>query len=217
MSTTEITAPPSPPSVDPGTRRRPYGAMIAGAMLVVVGSLWFLDATDVIDLRAAIVLPAVLAVIGLALIIGAFDGPHPGLVVAGVFLTLAVLAVAVAPPDALHGGIGERSIHVTDQASLAPTYDVGVGQLSLDLSDLEVIESASVDITVGAGDVRLVLPPNVAVDINASAGAGRVDLLGEASEGLSVNRTYTSEDFDSADDTLTFDIDVAAGNIEVDQ
>lgn len=217
MSTTEITAPPSPPSVDPGTRRRPYGAMIAGALLVVVGSLWFLDATDAIDLRAAIVLPAVLAVIGLALIIGAFDGPHPGLVVAGVFLTLAVLAVAVAPPDALHGGIGERSIHVTDQASLAPTYDVGVGQLSLDLSDLELIESASVDITVGAGDVSLTLPPNVAVDINASAGAGRVDLLGEASEGLSVNRTYTSEDFDSADDTLTFDIDVAAGNIEVDQ
>jgi predicted membrane protein len=63
----------------------------------------------------------------------------------------------------------------------------------------------------------LTLPPDVPVDINASAGAGRVDLLGQTSDGLSVNRTYTSDDFETAIVTLTVDIDVAAGNIEVDQ
>jgi hypothetical protein len=151
------------------------------------------------------------------LIFGAFDGPHPGLVVAGVFVTIASLAVAVAPPDAFHGGIGQRRIHVTDPATLAPAYDVGVGELRLDLSDLELTEPTELDLTVGAGDVSLTLPPDVAVDISASAGAGRVDLLGQESDGLSVHRTYVSDDFETAEVTLTVDIDVAAGNIEVEQ
>jgi len=206
----------------PGTEavrgpKRPYGAVVTGALLVVVGGLWLLDATDVVDLRVAIVLPAVLAVIGLALIVGAFDGPHPGLVVAGVFVSLAVLAVAAAPPDAFHGGIGERSIRVTDQADLAARYDVGLGELSLDLSDLDMTESAEIEATVGAGELTIMLPQDLAVDISASAGAGQVDLFGEVNEGLSVTDTYTSDGFESATVTLTLDLDVAAGNIEVDR
>jgi predicted membrane protein len=191
--------------------------VVTGALLVVVGGLWLLDATDVVDLRVAIVLPAVLAVIGLALIVGAFDGPHPGLVVAGVFVSLAVLAVAAAPPDAFHGGIGERSIRVTDQADLAARYDVGLGELSLDLSDLDMTESAEIEATVGAGELTIMLPQDLAVDISASAGAGQVDLFGEVNEGLSVTDTYTSDGFESATVTLTLDLDVAAGNIEVDR
>jgi predicted membrane protein len=191
--------------------------MVAGALLVVVGSLWLLDIAGLITLRAALVLPAVLAVIGLALIVGSFDGPHPGLVVAGVFVTIATLAVAVAPPDAFHGGIGQRNIRITDATTLAPAYDVGVGELRLDMSDVELTEPTELDLTVGAGDVTLTLPADLAVDIEASAGAGRVDLFGQASDGISVTRTYTSEDFETADVTLTVDIDVAAGNIEVEQ
>jgi hypothetical protein len=191
--------------------------VVTGALLVVVGGLWLLDATDVVDLRVAIVLPGVLAVIGLALIVGAFDGPHPGLVVAGVFVSLAVLAVAAAPPDAFHGGIGERSIRVTDQADLAARYDVGLGELSLDLSDLDMTESAEIEATVGAGELTIMLPQDLAVDISASAGAGQVDLFGEVNEGLSVTDTYTSHGFESATVTLTLDLDVAAGNIEVDR
>jgi hypothetical protein len=191
--------------------------VVTGALLVVVGGLWLLDAIDVLELRAAMVLPVVLAVIGLALIIGAFDGPHTGLVVAGVFVSIAVLAAAAAPPDAFHGGIGERDIRVTDQANLAPSYDVGIGEMRLDLGDLEMTQSDAVDVTVGAGDLTILLPPDVPVDIDASVGAGQVNLLGETSDGLSVNRTYTSDGFESAAVRLTLDLDVAAGNIRVDR
>lgn len=201
----------------PQRRRRPYGAVVTGALLVVVGGLWLLDAIDVVELRAAYVLPAVLAVIGLALIIGAFDGPHAGLVVAGVFVSIAALAVAAAPPGAFNGGIGTREVLVTDQARLAPRYDVGVGELRLDLSELSMTESAEIDITVGAGELAILLPPTIPVDIDASAGAGQIDLLGETAEGLSVNRIYTSDGFDSATVRLTLDLDVAAGNITVER
>jgi len=115
MSTTETLERRDPETI-PQRGSGPYGAIVIGALLVVVGGLWLLDIAGVIALEAAIVLPAVLAVIGLGLIFGAWNGPHPGLVVAGVFVTIAVLAVAAAPPDAFHGGIGERSIIVTDKA-----------------------------------------------------------------------------------------------------
>jgi hypothetical protein len=191
--------------------------MVTGALLIVVGGLWLLDALDLIELRAAIVLPAALTVIGIALIIGAFDGPHTGLVVAGVFVSLAAIAFAAAPENAFHGGIGERNITVTDQALLLPRYDVGLGQLRLDLSDLVMTESDEVAATVGAGDITVLLPDDVPVTIEASAGAGKIDLLGETSDGLSVSRTYTSDGFEVAAVTLTLDLDVAAGNIEVER
>jgi hypothetical protein len=185
--------------------------------MIVVGGLWLLDALDLIELRAAIVLPAALTVIGIALIIGAFDGPHTGLVVAGVFVALAAIAFAAAPENAFHGGIGERNITVTEQALLLPRYDVGLGQLRLDLSDLVMTESDEVAATVGAGDITVLLPADVPVTIDASAGAGKIDLLGETSDGLSVSRTYTSDGFETAAVTLTLDLDVAAGNIEVER
>jgi predicted membrane protein len=199
----------------PAPKRRPYAAVVTGALLVVAGVLWLLDATDVIDLDLAIVLPAILSVIGIALIIGAFDGPHNGLIVAGVFLSLAVLAVAAAPENAFHGGIGERDITISNEALLADRYDVGVGKLTLDLSDLALTESTEVAATVGAGDMMIILPADLPVSIDAAAGAGQIDLLGETTEGISVSKTYTSDEFDTAAVTLTLDLDVAAGNIEV--
>jgi hypothetical protein len=197
--------------------RRPYAAAVTGALLVVVGALWLLDAVDLIELRAEIVLPSVLAVIGIALVVGAFDGPHTGLIVAGVFVTLASLAVAVAPTDAFHGGIGERNLRVTDQTELTPRYDVGVGELNLDLSDLTLTESAEIRATVGAGDMTIILPPDVLVDIEASVGAGEIDLLGQTIDGISVSKSYTSDGFESAEVTLILDLSVAAGSIEVNE
>lgn len=214
MNTTELLERPEADTA-PAPRRRPYGTVVLGALLIVAGGLWFLDAIDAVEVQAAVVLPAILAVIGLALVIGSFEGPHTGLVIAGVFVTIAVLAVAAAPTDAFHGGIGQRNIHVTDQTTLAPRYDVGVGELNLDLSDLVMTESADIDITVGAGDLTILLPQDVAVDIDAAVGAGQIDLLGQQSDGLSVTRTYRSDDFGTADVALTLNLDVAAGNIEV--
>jgi hypothetical protein len=186
-------------------------------LLIVAGGLWMLDALDVVELRVAIVLPTILAVVGIALIIGAFDGPHTGLVVAGVFLSLAVIAVAAAPENAFHGGIGERTIRVTDETLLAPRYDVGLGELTLNLSQLTLTESTEVAATVGAGEIRVLLPSDIPVSIEASAGAGQIDLLGQTADGISVSKTYVSDEFETAEVTLTLDLDVAAGNIEVDQ
>lgn len=215
MTTDTLQRPDSDASSPPERRTRDYGTWVIGTLLVVFGILWLLDVADVISMRAAVVLPTLLAVLGLALIFGAWDGPHSGLVVFGVFLTLAVVAAAVSPPNAFRGGIGERNYAVANQGELAPRYDVGLGDLRLDLSGLTLTEPAEVDVTVGAGEITVRVPTDTAVAIDASVGAGEIDLLGETVDGLSVTRSYVSDGFSEAGATLTLDLDVAAGKIEV--
>lgn len=215
MTTDTIQPPPVETPPEPARRRRDYGALVVGAILVVFGALWLLDLAGVISLRAAVILPSVLAVLGIALMAGAWDGPHSGLVVFGVFLTVAVVAAAVAPPNAFRGGIGQRSFVVSDQGELEDRYDVGVGDLRLDLRGLTLTESAAVDVTVGAGEIHLLLPADVEVAIDASVGAGDIDLMGTRADGISVTRSYVSDGFDEAGAALTLDLDVAAGEIEV--
>ena len=212
---TALDVKPVEPETPQRSWTRAYGSVVLGTILVLLGALWLLDAIDVIELQAAVVLPAVLAIVGVALIFGAFDGPHSGLVVFGVFLTVAVVASAVAPFDSWRGGVGERQHNVTNTSELAPAYRLGMGDLRIDLNDLRLTESRTMSASVGAGTIAIDLPPGLAVSIVANVGAGEIDLLGETSEGLGVSRTYESPDFDTADVALTLDLDVSAGEIEV--
>ncbi len=207
---------PAPEQTRQGAARsNDYGSIVLGVVLVVAGGLWLLDAVDILELRAAVILPSLLAIIGLALIFGSSTGPHSGLVVFGVFLTIAVIAAAVTPQDAFTGGIGERSFRVGQQTALEPLYNVGVGDLSLDLSDLTLTETTSVSVTVGAGEMRVQVPEDIPVRIDAAVGAGEIVLFDESTDGLSVTRMYESPGFSDADVTLTLDLDVATGKIEV--
>jgi hypothetical protein len=192
-----------------------YGAVVSGLLLVLVGVMLLLDYSEVIDLRASLILPSILAFLGIALIVGSFNGPHTGMVTAGVFVTLGVLVIAVTPPGAFRGGIGGQAITVTDPSDLEAVYEVGVGELSLDLSDLVLTEPVAIEARVGAGDLIIVVPPSLEVDITASASAGDVSLFGETSEGSSEPDHFTSDEFDTAPATLTLDLQVAAGDIEV--
>lgn len=203
-------------STQPPTRPRPnYAAWVIGGLMVVAGTVWLLDVAGVLTLRASIVLPSLLAVIGLALIAGARDGPHTGLVVLGLFLTVAVAAVAVTPTDAFRGGVGDRAFVVESQDELATRYEIGMGDLRLVLGDLVLVESAEVEVAVGAGELVLIVPEAVPVSIEATVGAGEIEMFGETVDGFSVVERHVSPGFDEAPATLTLDLDVAAGRIEV--
>jgi hypothetical protein len=55
-------------------RRLHRGAIVAGALFVVIGLAFLLDAADIVDLRPAIVLPVALVIAGLALLATAWSG-----------------------------------------------------------------------------------------------------------------------------------------------
>src|SRR5918992_1829891 len=88
-----MTTEPVPPA--PADRHGPAAAtVLVGALLVLVGIGWLLDAGGVgVPWRA--VLPAALIAVGLACVAGAFRGRQHAMMVLGLTLTV-VLAVAVA-------------------------------------------------------------------------------------------------------------------------
>ncbi len=208
MQTTTTTTTEVEPSRFPS-----YGTIVTGIVLVALGIVWLLHSADLISVRLSMVIPLALAVVGLALMVGSFRGHHPGLITLGVFLTVATVLVAFLPTG-FRGGVGDREVTVNEMTQLEERYDLALGKLALDLSGLEMTESATVAISVGAGEVQVRLP-DVPFRVEASVAAGEIIVEGEDSDGLLPNLDYTSPGFDTAPVTLTLNINVGAGKIEV--
>ena len=213
--TTPTTAPtrtPAPATPGPASS---WGATTVGVVLVLLGAAWLLDLGDVIELRAALVLPALLTLVGVALVVGSLRGPHPGLIAFGTVLTLLVAVAAVAPPEAIRGGLGERHHTATQGSDLNDQYEVGIGDLVVDLSELELDEARDVRLTVGAGNLDVMLPAGLPVTIEATSGAGEILLFDDKVEGVGLERDHQDDSYDDATTRLALTLEMGAGSIEV--
>jgi Cell wall-active antibiotics response 4TMS YvqF len=211
-------AEPGPPvgSAAPGDRRGPATAtVLVGALLVLVGIGWLLDAAGVeVPWRA--MLPAALIAVGLACVAGAFRGRQHALMVVGVAL-IVVLSVAVAADwdldVPLAGGVGDRTEQPTTPADLTG-YELGAGDLVVDLRRLQVPPGTTpVEARVGVGELVVELPDGVSVEVVASAGLGEVRVLGER-EGGFASRIDTSSEA-GGDRRLQLDVRVGVGQVRV--
>jgi hypothetical protein len=210
-----VTAPEHPTAeLPPEASDRTFGSVVAGLILVAIGVVWMLGALDVIEVRLSMILPLALTIVGAALMAGAFRGSHPALVGMGVFLTVVTLLASFLP-DSFRGGIGDRVERPAAVAELQERYDLAFGEITIDLSGLDLTESKQVEVSVFAGQINVVVPPGIPYRVEASAGAGEIHAGGEVSEGLTPRLQYTSPGFDTAAVTLTLDLQVGAGEIEV--
>ena len=210
-------APPSPPPEGhPGRARRPLplARLILGAILLAGGVLWLLGATDVADVSPLPVLAGALIVVGLALVVGSRTGGHSGLIALGVVLTL-VLAGASMFDIRLAGGIGQRSLNPHSVADLDKRYDLAVGQLTLDLTQIQVgTRTIVVEARVGVGEL-VVHAPAVPVDAHGRAGLGQVTLLGRTESGFDVDLSLGSP-HPSGTGSLALELSVGIGQVTVD-
>src|SRR5829696_4936428 len=164
---------------------------LVGALLVLVGIGWLLDAGGVgVPWRA--LLPAALIAVGLACVAGAFQGRQHAMMVVGVVLT-AVLAVASAADwdldVPLAGGIGDRTERPATPAELT-SYELGAGDFLLDLRQLQVPPGTTeVKARVGVGELVVEVPDGVTVRVVASSGLGEVQVLGEQENGSPTGST----------------------------
>jgi len=202
----------------PADRHGPAAAtVLVGALLVLVGIGWLLDAAGVeVPWRA--VLPAALIAVGLACVAGAFQGRQHAMMVVGVVLT-AVLAVAAAADwdlDApLAGGVGDRTEQPTTPAELT-SYELGAGDFLLDLRQLQVPPgTTAVKARVGVGELVVEVPDGVTLRVVASSGLGEVQVLGEQENGVA-NRVDTTAE-DGGDRRLELDLRVGIGQVRVER
>jgi Cell wall-active antibiotics response 4TMS YvqF len=212
--------PPAPPAQPRPDQRGPAAAtVLVGALLVVVGIGWLLDANGVeVPWRA--VLPAALIAVGLATVAGSMRGRQQGLMVVGLVLTL-VLALAVGTDwglgVTLAGGVGERVEQPAIPAGLRE-YRLAVGQLTVDLTGLQVpAGTTTVKARVGLGELVVKAPAGVAVRLDGRSGVGQVQGLDREENGLGNRLDVRTGDFDGAGRRLLLELRAGVGEIRVER
>ncbi|NNC43737.1 MAG: hypothetical protein HKO03_10930 [Acidimicrobiia bacterium] len=191
-----------------------FGPIIFGIALMLAGLSWILDRLDVVEVKASLVIPLALVAVGVALMIGAYDGIHGGLVAAGVVLTLIVVMGSVTPLDAFRGGVGERLHNPTAIDQVDKAYRLGIGSLQVDLSEVNLTSDVVTIGELGVGELLLIVP-DVPLAITAQVDAGEIIMFDEVLSGTEVANSYISAGFEQADETMTIDLDVFLGSIKV--
>jgi hypothetical protein len=190
----------------------PTGRLVLGGILVLVGVLWLLDVAGVTELRWRVILPAALTIVGLALLATARRGGHGGLIAAGIVLSALVLASSAVPGFSPIAGVGDRTERPSALAPTETSYDLAMGSLTVDLSDVEdPPDGAEVDVSVGMGELIVVLPTDVGADVRARAGMGEVNIVGASQGGVGVSVTEEVP----GDPVLVLNLSVGMGKVEV--
>ena len=161
------------PAASSGGRRRGRARSALAALLIGAGTVGLAVALGVTFTPFAL-LAGVLVAFGVALIFGGLSGRSsrgliiPGLVVLGLLLLTAML-------DLPNASAGER-LYTPDRISeIDDTYQLGLGEMVIDLTEVPFSARHDIDIEadMGVGEMTVYVPDNVDVTVHASAGLGR--------------------------------------------
>lgn len=175
--------PEEPVEPTPPPPRLPLGRIAFGLILLAIGLGWLLHSLDVIDVPWDALLPVSLIAVGAVLVVGSRTGRHSGLIALGIVLTL-VTALAAAVDVPLIGGAGQEVIQPQSITELEPRYDLAVGQLVIDLTELQGAQRVDIEARVGLGELVVDVPAGAIVGVNARAGLGDVQVLGRHASGF---------------------------------
>ncbi len=110
------------------------------------------------------------------------------LAIAASVIVVLVLAAAAVTATVFHvdvrNGIGKRVYVPAAVADVHRHYRLGIGELKLDLGDVQLpVGETEVDTRVGVGNLVVTVPPNVALRITASAEIGEARVLDRHADG----------------------------------
>lgn len=186
----------------------PFTFGLAALGLGVVGTLQLAG----VDVTPSAYPATVLGVVGVMLLVGAFYGRAGGLILIGL-----LAAVATAGTTALDDvTAGQETPTPRTAAALRDGYDLGVGEIVLDLTKMDAGELAKlngrkVDVDLNVGHIRVIVPDEgLRVEVDASLEVGEVVLFGDKTD------TSTKGSHGDPDEpTLDIEADMFLGQIEV--
>lgn len=204
---------PPPPPRQPDPKRRgpllfPFTLGLAALGLGAVGTVHLAG----VDVAPSVYPATVLGVVGLMLVVGAFYGRAGGLILIGLLAAGATAVTAVAGDlDA-----GQVTKKPDTAAELADRYELGVGEIVIDLTDLDASELDALDgrtlqVELGVGHVRVVVPDDgLRVEADAAIEIGEVVLFNGKSD--SSDRGSHGE---RGEPVLGVDAELFVGQIEI--
>jgi phage shock protein PspC (stress-responsive transcriptional regulator) len=214
-----VTLPPLPAPIPPRPREHSaLGMITVSLLLVVLGVAAALTAAGAIDPEPDDLLAVAVGTIGAGLLVGAWFGRARWLTWLGIPLLIALIVVS-ASNVSLKGGVGDRRYDPQTAAQVQPEYRIGIGNIRLDLSDVDVSKDlVRTKVSAGVGNIEVIVPRSADVVIDGRAGIGEIDLLGQVANGTSASRSVT--DYGPGGDSridLKLDLDVSIGRVEVDR
>lgn len=142
-----------------------------------------------------------------------------GRLVLGLALGLALVVVAgilLAVSVPVFSGIGDRTVQPAAVQELRSSYTLGIGTLDLDLSNVALPKGETfVKATVGVGNLRVDVPADATVDVDAHVQGGRVVILGHEEGGTRVNTQVW--DRTGSGRVLVLDLHAGLGKVEVER
>lgn len=195
--------------VDPRKRGPLLFPFTLGLAALGLGTLATLQLAGV-DITPSAYPATVLGVTGLMLLVGAFYGRAGGLILVGLLAAATTAVTSVA--DSME--VGQERPVLQQASDLKDSYDLGVGELRIDLTDirdLENLDKRTLDLELGVGHILVIVPKDgLNVEAKGTIDAGEVAMFGKT----------TSDDFRGdngivdGDPTLTIDADLDLGQIE---
>jgi phage shock protein PspC (stress-responsive transcriptional regulator) len=208
-------APSRPPKSERGPKLFGFTLAFIALALGVLG-LYEASGGDVLDAAY----PALaLTVVGVMLVWGSFSGRPGGLILLGIVASLALAGASAAES---YDYDGDRQIDEapTSAAMVQDRYSVFAGGIGLDLSqvnDLDNLDGRTIAVKAEAGEITVVVPQGVDVDVDADISiGGDIDVAGVRDDGRNPHVLHL---IDGGDDvpTITLDLDLSVGEIDVTQ
>ncbi|HBJ73153.1 MAG TPA: hypothetical protein DDY88_05495 [Actinobacteria bacterium] len=184
--------PPRPP------RPRSYlGAATLSLAIIVVGVLSTASIAEAYTIEPVAIMAAGLGVLGLGLLIGTFFGRALWLLSLAIPLALVTLLAAAIPSNlTLNDGVGERSWRPVTVAQASVPFRLTLGDATLDLTALQVPADPAAVVPIsaylGVGDLRVIVPAGMNVELDASVGLGELKVVGYPASTGKDNQVVTS-------------------------
>jgi phage shock protein PspC (stress-responsive transcriptional regulator) len=199
------------PDREPGALLR---ATLLGVGILVLASVLAIASFWAAGVGGEGVVAAIVIAAGVAILAGAFIRPVRWLIVPALAVALPATFVAAAGID-LSGGIGERTYRPASSTQLERRYELGTGQLTVDVRDAKLTPGDHrIDLSVGMGEAVVLVPDDVCVATRARIGAGAADVFDHSNGGVDVHWAEAAQPKPRAA-RLLVDADIGLGHLDV--
>ena len=166
--------PPTPVAAVRRQGRTTIGYLTVAVLLAYTGGAVILERLDVVEVDIGVYFAVALAITGVGLLASAYAVPARGLILLGVVFS-APLLLFVGAELPWGPGVGEVRVSVTTAHELQDEYRHGVGQMVVDLRNLDPEDTDhSVDLSLSVGEMLVYVPDNISTTADINVGAGNL-------------------------------------------
>lgn len=210
-----------PREPEPKPRREPsrLGRYTFASMLVIVGLMAMVDnASAALDPTIGQYAAIAVGVVGVGLLMGSVRGRSRPLILLGVLLLpFTFIGFDLGLPVATGAGEGSHSPATVEDLD---DYELFAGDLNVDLTAMAWDDQgrlpAETSLEVVFGQINVVVPSDVTVELDGRALAGQVSLVNRHNAGLNAHMQHVADGEDEGP-RLTLDAEVLFGQINVER